>query len=71
MESFTVASCRKLMDAAAESISPCPGSASTIAAILDCLRLVGFILASIGAGKDFLALSSREGRQGDQYHSSE
>jgi hypothetical protein len=49
MESLTVVSCRKLMDAAAESISPYPGRASTIAATVDCLRLVWLILARVSA----------------------
>src|SRR5712691_12799518 len=60
MESLNVASCRKLMDGAAESISPYPGSASTIAATLDCLRLVWFILARVSARAKIVAPPSRQ-----------
>jgi hypothetical protein len=60
MESLDVASCRKLMDAAAESISPYPGRASTIAATLDCLRLVWLILARVSARAKIVSPPSRQ-----------
>jgi hypothetical protein len=60
MESFDVASRRKLMDAAAKSICPHQGRASTIAATVDRLRLVWLILARVSARAKIVTPPSRQ-----------